>query len=562
MKILIVDDHAYNRDLLKFILEDEHYECVEAESGLVAVEMFKQDTAIDLILMDVNMPEMDGMEATQKICEIKGDRFVTIIFVTALDNPEVLVQCLSAGGDDFVPKPINESVLLSKLQAHSRNQENYNKLLAMHDELKGFQHQVEREHAIVEHVFTSGINRSETICDNLTTYTSSMSMFNGDVVLSAPSPSGGQYVLIGDFTGHGLSAAIGSLPVMSIFYSHVKGQVSVSELAVEMNQQLHNLLPTGMFCCATIMHLDQSGQRLSIWSGGMNDALLVSADGSSVTPIIGDHMPLGILSPEEFDDGIQLHDFVLNDRLYVYTDGVNEAKSPEGEEYGDERVVNLFKSVSNYRLPALIKAVKEFQCSDGQDDDVSIIELKCVPCIHRNKKNGEVADVAASYHSAECFPWVLNMALKSDDLKRTDIVHQAVSFLSSIEGVELHQDKLFTIVSELYNNSLEHGVLALNSNLKASPDGFESYYRLREERLEQINDGFIDISLEYVRGTPNQIKLSMTDSGHGFDFEAKKLEIDDNDENHGRGIHLLGTLCSKLEYSNQGRTVTVHYDFT
>lgn len=66
MKILVVDDHAYNRDLLQFILEDEGHSCCEADSGEAAVKMFLENEDIDLILMDVNMPLMNGIEATEK----------------------------------------------------------------------------------------------------------------------------------------------------------------------------------------------------------------------------------------------------------------------------------------------------------------------------------------------------------------------------------------------------------------------------------------------------------------------------------------------------------------
>lgn len=561
MRILVVDDHSYNRDLLRFVIEDEGHDCLEAENGIQAIEAFEKNEDVDLILMDVNMPEMDGISATKKICEIKGERFVTIIFVTALDNPDVLVECLDAGGDDFVPKPINERVLLSKVNAHVRNQDNYNKLRVAHQELKYHQQSIEREHAIVEHVFANGLDRSSTRCDNVVAYTSSMSMFNGDVVLVAPSPSGGVYVLIGDFTGHGLSAAIGSLPVMSVFYSFVAKQSSISEIVVEINSHLHRLLPMGMFFCAALMHLDAAGQRLSMWSGGMNDALLIDPDGQSMGEIPGDHMPLGILSPEEFDDSIQLHELQEGGRLYVYTDGVNEAKDQEGNELGDERVKELLLSYPSDRIAKLTEAVRDFQGGDNQKDDISIVELASGPCVHRDKYSNQVVDVAADYHGAHCFPWQLAMKLQGEDLQRTDIIHQVALFLGSIQGVELHQDKLFTILSELFNNALEHGVLGLSSTLKASPDGFEEYYRLREERLANLGDGFIEIQLAYIRGNPNCIRLVITDSGEGFDFAEKQLELERNDECHGRGMQLLHMLCADLKYSNQGRTVTAIYNF-
>src|SRR5688572_20404412 len=103
MKILIADDHAANRDILRFTLEEYSHDCVMAGNGREAVEIFCADTAIGMILMDINMPGLDGIAATQEICRLKKDRFVTIIFITAFDDPEILAQCLDAGGDDFIP---------------------------------------------------------------------------------------------------------------------------------------------------------------------------------------------------------------------------------------------------------------------------------------------------------------------------------------------------------------------------------------------------------------------------------------------------------------------------
>ncbi len=560
MRILIVDDHAYNRELLRFILEDEGHDCVDAENGQEALATFLSDVEIDLILMDVNMPVMDGITATQKIVKEKGDRYITIIFVTALDNAEVLVQCLDAGGDDFVPKPINEQVLMSKVNAHVRNQENYRKLQQAYEELTFHNQIVERDHGIVEHVFINGLDRADTYCANVKSYTSPMSMFNGDLVLSEPSPAGGQYILIGDFTGHGLSAAIGSLPVTSVFFSHVAKQTSVSEIAADINAQLNRLLPMGMFCCASLFHIDKTGTTLSYWSGGMNSALYVQ-EGSPILHIAADHMPLGILNPQEFDDSIQLIHLEPGGHLYVYTDGVNEAKSESEEEFGEERILEILEREKYDRINRLVDAVHDFQGGNRQKDDISLVEILCEPLVHRHKETEEIVDVAADYHSAACFPWVLQLTLTSEDLKRTDIVSQTVSFLAAIQGVELHEDKLFTITSELFNNALEHGVLRLDSNLKNTPGGFEHYYRLREARLGDLGEEQIDITLCYIRGTPNRIKLEITDSGDGFDYSKVQKKLKDNDESHGRGLHLLQSLCSELTYSNAGKTVTAFYDF-
>jgi len=121
MKVLVVDDHAYNRELLGFMLEDDGHSVEYAKDGVDACNKVDSDSDIALVLMDVMMPVMDGLDATRKIKSSIEDRFLPILFVTALDNEKNITDCLEAGGDDFLPKPINENILLAKVKAHSRS---------------------------------------------------------------------------------------------------------------------------------------------------------------------------------------------------------------------------------------------------------------------------------------------------------------------------------------------------------------------------------------------------------------------------------------------------------
>ena len=560
MKILIVDDHAYNRDLLNFILQDEGYECVEAESGIEACKAVHEDKEIDLVLMDVNMPEMDGLEATAKIKEDAQDRFIPIIFVTALDDTDNLSQCLDAGGDDFVGKPVNETALIAKIKAHTRTKKLYSELQSAHKKLEYHNELMAREHAIVEHVFARGANRISTICDNVHLYSSPMSMFNGDVVLQSPSPSGGVYILLGDFTGHGLAASIGTLPVTEIFYNHAERQASVSQIAEQINRRLFDLLPTNMFFCATIAYLEHQSNQLIMWSGGMNDTLIVSRSGGPVRKVEAEHMPIGILSNEEFEDTITHVELNIDDIVCIYSDGVNEAQSPDGEEFGLDRLNDLVAKGGENIVLNITDTVHQFQGGEGQSDDLSLVALFAGDVIHRDKETKEVVDVGVEYHSAESFPWQMKMRLENDDLRKTSIVDQVMGFVSSIQGIEIHQDKIFTIVSELYSNALEHGVLNLDSKLKSTADGFEQYYMLREKRLAEIDNQFIELKFSYISGQPNKIRLVITDSGRGFDYESIQRSVIENEDSHGRGLGLLTSLCSHLEYSNQGRTVSALYE--
>ncbi len=560
MKILIVDDHSYNRDLLSFILEDHEYESVQACDGEQACQMVEEDLDIGLVLMDVIMPKMDGLEATKKIKQQSQNRFLPVLFVTSLDDEKNVTACLESGGDDFVPKPINENILLAKVNAHTRSKALYDKLKSANEELEYHRLQVEREHSIVERIFLNGSERVKTECDNMTVHTSPMSMFNGDVVLVAPSPSGGVYCLVGDFTGHGLAASIGSLPVTEVFFQSVSRRASISQIARDINHRLKVLLPSNMFFCAALAELDFTGETLTIWLGGMNDMLMVCDRENSIERIESDHMPMGILNDEEFDDSPRVIALKEGSRCYVYTDGITEAQNDRQEEYGQARLEACVLNASENTITKVIDEVHDFTHLGEQTDDLSILEIRQGKVVHRAKTDGEVFDVGKDYHKADSIPWHLQMELTGDDLKSTSVVDQVMSFVSSIQGIELHQDKIFTIVSELYNNSLEHGLLGLDSNIKKSADGFETYYKLRQERLDNLADQYIKIDFIYIKGDPNYIKLAIEDSGEGFDVDTVLENKRSEGESHGRGLHLLDHLCASLEYTEGGRRVEAVYE--
>jgi CheY-like chemotaxis protein len=112
-RILIVEDVEWNRDLLTQILEDQ-YEVLEATDGKQGLEKAKAEKP-DLILMDMLLPEMNGMEVASAIRESEGIADVPIIAVTAQAMSGDREQALAAGCNDYVSKPIDEDVLLEKI---------------------------------------------------------------------------------------------------------------------------------------------------------------------------------------------------------------------------------------------------------------------------------------------------------------------------------------------------------------------------------------------------------------------------------------------------------------
>lgn len=108
--ILVAEDEDYNFKLLKYILEREGINILWAKNGLQAVEMFKENKSIDLVMLDIKMPVMTGLDAVVQIKQINSS--IPAIAVTAYALDKDKARCLEAGFDAYVTKPINRVELM------------------------------------------------------------------------------------------------------------------------------------------------------------------------------------------------------------------------------------------------------------------------------------------------------------------------------------------------------------------------------------------------------------------------------------------------------------------
>jgi PAS domain S-box-containing protein len=120
MKVLAVDDNRTNLHILQVFLKKLGHEVLLAENGEEAVRRFESESP-DLVLLDIMMPVMDGFEAARRIKAMTRERWTPIIFLSALNRDENLVEGLDAGADDYLTKPINFVVLEAKLRSMQRS---------------------------------------------------------------------------------------------------------------------------------------------------------------------------------------------------------------------------------------------------------------------------------------------------------------------------------------------------------------------------------------------------------------------------------------------------------
>src|SRR5260370_22330393 len=123
--ILVVDDVPDNVDILQLRLESQGYEVVTAGDGEAALAVIR-DKLPDLVLLDIQMPKLDGIETVKQLKADKGLPFIPVILVTARTDAKDVVAGLEAGGDDYLTKPVDQAALVARARAMLR-------IKALHD---------------------------------------------------------------------------------------------------------------------------------------------------------------------------------------------------------------------------------------------------------------------------------------------------------------------------------------------------------------------------------------------------------------------------------------------
>lgn len=544
MRILIVDDESLNRFLLVHMLEQQGYtDCHEAENGEQALEVARQIEP-DLVLLDVMMPGLSGYDVAPRLKEMAGEAYLPIIFITSLDDPESLVRCLEVGGDDFASKPFDKVILAAKIRAHGRIRSLSKHVEQQNQELRFHQANVEHQHGIVEHIFSNAIVNRQDVEQYFDFNVSPAEDFNGDVFLCESSPKGGLYFLVGDFTGHGLASAIGALPVTRAFQAMAKKGISVAEMANTLNNTLLSLLPADMFFAAAIVEVSTEGNRFTIWNGGLPAMLLKGADGRLVRRFAPRHMALGILEQHEFESHCDVYEAAEGDQLMAYSDGIMEITDSNGVMLDEEGVTEWFSSAPDISAKTLYDRALTYLGGAAPADDITVVMFKCQSLEGLRDESG-----------LSRLPFAITSRLGASELRQDNVLEPLLEMLNSQPGLGWLRSDLFTVLTEMLNNAIEHGLLKIDSSLKSSPEGFMEYYTQRESRMAELEEGEVIIAVDY-KPAQRELHVSVEDSGDGFTV-GDAPGGDDIDNAFGRGIMLLNELCSQVWHEKGGRKACV-----
>ena len=388
--------------------------------------------------------------------------------------------------------------------------------------------------------------------------------FSGDLIAIARTPDNRLHLMLADSTGHGLSAALAAMPMIHPFYSMTAKGFAISAIAKEINKKVSQSLPVSHFVAAIIVSIDSISQMVEVWSGGCPPPFIVDSTGECEHQFKPRHLAMGILPPEQFDASVEYFSYEKSGNcLIMFSDGVIELENERGEQFGTGRLLQaVCVADKDTRWNRTIQEIESYNGNKmSGNDDIAMLMAQCEIGgeLIRRKLNLEQQGQDQTEGNVV---WQLALTLTIQQIKKLDVVPLLLDVVQQIEKEKERGGEIFTILAEMFNNALDHGILKMDSSLKHHEDGMENYFDERSRRLENCETGYIQLNLEKVLNADEStfLRIRVIDSGDGFDYESVAENLAGNTRFHGRGLVLLNHVCRSVQFLNGGAEILVEFD--
>ena len=389
--ILIVDDTAANLQVLAGMLKERGYKVRPVPSGKLALTAAERDPP-DLILLDINMPEMNGYEVCERLKAVDTLKGIPVIFISALTEPLDKVKAFATGGVDYITKPFQMEELHARVETHL-------KLRRLQLELETTNSRLARVNARMSHDLNAASRIQKTFLPGISPHVPGLKFawgyqpcdeLGGDGLNIVTFDDGkvGLYIL--DVSGHGVSAALLSVsmcrrlspppdPSSILSRRAASGRYEITPPA-EVADRLDRLYPFGTATeqYATAMYgiLDVPTGDWHYVSAGHPGPLLVPAAGPAVM-LRSPGFPIGLAEEPYAERSIRL---APGDRLYLYSDGLTETMTRDGEQFGAARLMQAIEHGRDAPLQAgiarLLTQIDHWQGGHRPHDDISILAVE------------------------------------------------------------------------------------------------------------------------------------------------------------------------------------------
>jgi sigma-B regulation protein RsbU (phosphoserine phosphatase) len=373
-QILIVDDDAASRALLMRMLSSAGYNCRETDNAIDALKLIHTEKP-DVLLLDFKMPEMDGTDALRQLRSDPNPDLAQLPVIMLTGHGESEVQCLEAGADDFVIKPVKIEVLRARLDAQLRVHSLRLQLQQQNKDLEKWRRDHERDLAAARATQQSLIPLKVpqlTGWEIATCYRPVIEV-GGDIYGWLPIENDRWLFWIADATGHGASAALLTTLTKLLFHYGREQQDDAATIMEAINNDLRGIFAGRSFMSAMCVALDPRTGRASVVGAG-HPPLLVTRFGRGTEAIPSSAPPLGLIEQSQF----AATDLELNpgDAFTLYTDGLfgnaitGRLRSTPTQLAG---MINPFATSAEALLELMLKAAARDSGGSASDDVAAVV---------------------------------------------------------------------------------------------------------------------------------------------------------------------------------------------
>jgi sigma-B regulation protein RsbU (phosphoserine phosphatase) len=383
IKILSVDDEMDLELLLtqyfRRKIRKGEYEFHFAHNGVEALTMMLKEKNFDIILSDINMPEMDGLTLLTKINEMQNPA-LKCIMVSAYGDMGNIRQAMNNGAFDFATKPIDLDDLSVTIEK-AIEQINYIKQSQQeHTQLESLKTDLavagEIQQAILPRVFPPFPEFSEQL--DLAASMTPAKDVGGDFYDFFRIDDNHIGVVMADVSGKGIPAAIFMAVSRTLIRAIGMQGISPSDCIKRSNDLLCKESVDCMFVTVFYAIYDVKTGELNYCNAGHNSPFVLHADGTVEMLPTSTNCMIGAINGLDFNE--QTMQLGKGDILLTYTDGVNEAVNTAFEEYGDDRMENVLSEMTGKSckevIDGLLASVKAFAGEAPQSDDITLMALK------------------------------------------------------------------------------------------------------------------------------------------------------------------------------------------
>ena len=377
-KILVVDDEP---DLEPLILQRMRrniragrYSFVFAHNGVEALEVLRSDPDIDMVVSDINMPQMDGLTLLEQIPKV--DPNIRSIIVSAYGDMRNIRTAMNRGAFDFVTKPLDFEDLQITIERTLTHMAEWKEALLSRDKLVALQNELDVASKIQQGILPASFPEGEgfEVYGNMEPARNVGGDFFDVILLE----NGRLGLAVADVSDKGVPAALFMMSSRTLLKGAAIGRGVPGDVLSEVNDMLNEDNEAFMFVTVLYAVFDPHSGTLTYANGGHTNPLLVHSDGTSEELPLTGGIALGVMPKLEYkESSVTLAE---GDTLVLYTDGVSEAMNYEGEEFGIDRLREIFlnsvPASARAANEAILQAVSDFAGDTPQSDDVTCLVLQ------------------------------------------------------------------------------------------------------------------------------------------------------------------------------------------